>query len=164
MKTIIILITLAIATTTIGCEKDTTTICENLLEEGSADISLLEGEWELEYIAYTPNGKRIKDKESISEKWKWSGSKLVIFGNISDSVNMGGKICNSLRGYYSLYSPNNISIFITTTTYIYCTIEMELLKALNNSQCYIIKDNKLFLHYKSHKSHNNKNILILNKK
>ena len=163
MKAIIILITLVIATTATSCKKDTTTICENLLGQGSADISFLEGEWEFEYFAKTTSGSKIRDKESIPSG-KWISFDIINMGG--DSVNIGGSICNNLKGYFSLHSANNISITVNTITYKGCgdeinELEVKLLKALNNAQCYIINENKLFLHYKSH---NNKNILIFNKK
>jgi len=58
IRTIIII--LVIATTTISCEKDTSTICENLLKQGIADATLLKGEWEFEYYDYTANREKIK--------------------------------------------------------------------------------------------------------
>ena len=94
MKTIIILITLVIATVSTSCQKDTATICENLLEQGSADASFLKGEWEFEYLAKTLNGKKITGKDAINAE-KWIGF---------DNNKIKGSICNALGGDYSLSS------------------------------------------------------------
>ncbi len=156
MKTIIILITLIIAATTISCEKDTTTICENLLEQGIADSISIKGDWAFKYLAKTLNGKKITNKEAISNE-NWIGF---------ENNKIKGSICNALGGDYSISSINHISITIASITFKLCDnetneLESRLLKSLNNSKCYVISDNELIIHFSGNVD---KNVLILTKK
>lgn len=157
MKTIIILITLVIATTATSCKKDTTTICENLLEQGSADISFLEGEWEFEYFAYTANGNKIKNKDEIQK------GELHISDTSMDTLNMGMAHTNTVGFLYELDGANSITINMQGSTYITPPQEeIDITFALINSRCYVIKDNELLFHYKEDDYGNN--ILILKRK
>jgi len=145
MKTMttVFLLTMSLLFTT-SCKKDTATICENLLEQGVANSSSLNGEWEFEYFAKTLNGKKITNKENISIEGKWIG--------FDNNNKIKGGICNALWGEYLISSTNNIAITCGTSTLMLCDtetneFESRLLKALNNSQCFSIRDNELIIHY-----------------
>jgi hypothetical protein len=159
MKTIIILITLIIATTTTSCEKDTATICENLLEQGSTDATLLKGEWELEYFARTLNGKNYR--------WEAAPSFQTDL-NFNDTTFRAG-VRNVMYGnYYVDEQSNEISFMSTLITEVGVTEEQgkpedKYFNSIKNSVCFVIVDgNKLMIHYKE--ANDGKNILIFNKK
>ncbi len=161
MKKVIIIFTFIIATTTISCEKDTTTICENLLEQGSADMSLLKGEWVFEYFAYTPNGKKIKKNDEILNSWMEIEDICDI--NSNDTCYMYVHSTNWIRYIYTLENNNGIFFSMNISTEAYPSEEeRKLTNALANVYCYIIKDNELLFHYKEDDYENN--ILILKRK
>lgn len=161
MRTIIILISLVIATTTISCEKDTTTICENLLEQGITDPALLKGEWELKYFARTLDG--------INYKWEDSPSFKSYLTFFDSSKYFETKIINAMSGDYDIIEQSNyISFNSKVITQIGVTEEQaayedKYFDSINNSICFVIVDNiKLMIHYKEDKYR--KNIMIFNKK
>jgi hypothetical protein len=161
MKTIIILITLIIATTTISCEKDTTIICENLLEQGMPDPPLLVGEWELQYFARTLDG--------INYKWEDSPSFKSYLTFFDSSKYFETKIINAMSGDYDIIEQSNyISFNPTVITQVGVTEEQaayeeNFFNSIKNSICFVIVDNiKLLIHYKEDKDR--KNIMIFNKK
>lgn len=161
MKTIIILITLIVATTIISCEKDTTTICENLLEQGIADPALLKGEWELKCFARTLDG--------INYKWEDSPSFKSYLTFFDSSKYFETKIINAMSGDYDIIELSNyISFNSKVITQIGITEEQaayedKYFDSINNSICFVIVDNiKLMIHYKEDKYR--KNIMIFNKK
>lgn len=163
MKTVLssVLITLLLITTTTSCKKDTTTICENLLEEGSADATLLKGEWEFGYFAYTPNGERIKKDDEILSSWM--EIKDICNGNNSDTCYMYFQSSNRIRYIYKLENNNGISFSMFGSTFAMPSQEeIKLTNALENAFCYVIKDNELLFHYKEDDYGNN--ILILKRK
>lgn len=140
----------------VACKKDTATICENLFEQGIADTISLKGDWKFKNFAKTINGDKISNKETISSDY-WIGF---------ENNNIKGGICNDLWGNFSVSDNNQISISINSITFKLCdneTNEMEskLLEALNNSECFVIRNNELLIHYTGDK---NKNILLLTKK
>lgn len=150
----LLLISLSIFNT--ACNKDTTTVCENLLEQGIVDSISLKGNWEFKNFAKTINGNKISQKESISNDY-WIGF---------ENNNIKGGICNDLWGNFSVSDINQISIAINSITLRLCDndtndMESELLEALNNSECFVIRNNELLIHYTGDK---NKNILLLTKK
>ncbi len=161
MRTITILISLVIATTTISCEKGTTTICENLLEQGSADAALLEGEWEFEYFAYTANGNKIKkDEEILNSRME---IKDICNRNSIDTCYMHVNSTNWIRYIYTLENSNGISFNLNISTEIMPTEEeIKLTNALANVFCYVVRDNELLFHYK--KDDKGNNILMLKRK
>lgn len=161
MKTIIILISFVIATATISCEKDTTTICENLLEQGMADPALLKGEWDFKYFAYTANGGKIKKNDEISN----SRMKIedVCEVNSNDTCYMYVFSINSIRYIFSLSNNNKISFSLDISTEVAPSEEeIKITEALANVYCFIIMDNELLFHYK--KDDYGNNILILKRK
>jgi hypothetical protein len=161
MKTIIILISLVIATTTISCEKDTTTICENLLEQGMADPALLIGEWDFEYFAYTANGEKIKKNDEISNSRMQIEDVCEV--NSIDPCYMHVYSVNSIRYIYTLSNSNKISFSLDITTEVAPSEEeIKITEALANVYCFIIMDNELLFHYK--KDDYGNNILILKRK
>ncbi|MGM0641955.1 MAG: hypothetical protein ACQESN_11105 [Thermotogota bacterium] len=161
MKTIIIVITLVIGTATISCEKDTTTICENLLEQGSADTTLLKGEWDFEFFAYTPNGNKIKNNKEIMDSWMYIED--ICNQNSNDTCYMYVYSDNSIRYIYTLENNNGISFNMHGSTYVNPSEEeVKITNALSSAFCYVIKDNELLFHYEEDDYENN--ILILKRK
>ena len=152
MKTKTFLIIFFLVFTTLnGCERDTSTICDKLLEQGNAGQSLLKGEWKFESFAYTLNGSTIKYKEKIQK------------GTLAfNDTMMGVSHTNTIRFLYTLEGKNNIMIKMKGSTYINPPQEEnDITVALINSLCYVIKENKLLIHFTEK---DKKNILILTKK
>ncbi len=170
MKTIIILITLVIATATISCKKDKdtpikykdiTTICKNLFEHGSADTSLLKGRWELEYFAKTLDGKDYR-REYNPPYTCYLSFKDTTFG-VSAGRSIGGN-------YYVIEQSNEISFILKgfNDGPFFIDPEREYLiekysNSIKNSICFvIIGNNKLVIYYKE--DDDKDNIMIFDKK
>src|SRR5690554_4648240 len=134
-----------------ACQKDSSTICKRLAKQGTADITALKGEWGFEYFAYSANGQKIKNENAIQKGYI----------NITDTC-IWFYYTNELHYKYFLEEPNYISPILEGSTYINPPQEeIEIADAFDNSKCYVVKDDKLFIHY----TENDKgNILILNKK
>ncbi len=140
--TVIILLTVSLLFS-ISCKKDTSTICENILEQGIADSSSLVGEWELKSFAYTIYGRTIKEKEEND------GALLVTDSNQIVLRVVGG---NTLSYNYELQNDNHITntggggTLINSPADI-AELENDLREALENTFCFVIKDNELLIHY-----------------
>lgn len=152
-RAIMWILTCCFASVTSGCEKDTDTICRNLLDQGVADSNSLQGDWELKYMAETLNGINIFNEETISS------DKLFRF---EDEIINGG-VCNAWIGDYHAYAENSISITVNSITFMLCEtdvneLETRLLRAFRNSQCYVIKGDELILHFAGDA---HKNVIIM---
>jgi hypothetical protein len=152
MKTIIILITLIIATFTTSCKKDTSTICENIAGQGGSSLTDLKGEWEFKHFAYTPNGDKIKDKDEIQKGYI----------NVTDTGSIWFYHTNTIHYQFSLSGSNSINLTQKGSTFINPPQEeITVSNAFNSSICYVVKGTQLLIHYKED---DKKNVLILNKK
>lgn len=152
MKTMTILMMTFIGILSLNaCKKDTSTICENLAEQGGTNLTDLKGEWEFKHFAYTANGNKIKNQDEIQK------GEL----HISDT-SMGISHTNTIGFLYKLNGPNGITVNMLGSTYINPPQEEnDITVALINSRCYVVKGNQLLIHYKED---DKKNVLILNKK
>ena len=149
--TTIILLTMSLLFTT-SCKKDTATICENLLEQGVANSSSLNGEWEFEYFAYTANGSKIKNKDEIQKGYI----------NVTDTGSIWLNHANIIHYTYTLDNSNGIVILLKGSTFINPPQEeIAVTNAFSNAKCYVVKDDNLLIHYAEE---DKKNILILKKK
>jgi len=153
MKTMIFLIMSFIGLLYLpSCKKDTTSICENLLDQGNANLSSLKGEWEFKHFAYTANGNKVKNQDDIQKGYI----------NITDTGSIWFYHTNTIHYLFTLDNSNGIFITQNGSTYINPPQEeISVSNAFNNAICYVIKDNQLFIHYDGD---NKKNVLILNKK
>jgi len=135
-----------------SCKKDTSTICDNLLEQGIATSISLKGEWEFKHFAYTANGNKIKNKDEIHKGYI----------NVTDTGTIWLYHTNTMNYEVTLNNSNGITVTLKGSTYINPPQEeTEISNAFGNSQCYVIKGNELLIHYSEK---DKKNILILNKK
>lgn len=152
MKNIMKTLTLLIGfTMIISCKKDDSKLCANLLEDGVASQSLLLGEWCFENYAYSKNGKNITIKSEIQNGCI----------NVTDSGKIWFNHTNEILYNYNLINSNEITINQIGSTYVNAPQEeIDVTLAFSNSHCYVIKGNKLFLHYTEI---DEKNILILTK-
>ena len=147
----IVLLTMSLLFT-ISCNKDTATICENLLEQGIANSFSLKGEWEFEYFAYTVDGSKIKNKEAIQKGYI----------SITDTGSVWFYHTNTIHFSYTLDNSNGIFLTLLWSTEINPRQEeISILDALKNSLCFVIKNDELLIHYKEA---DKKNIIILSKK
>lgn len=151
MKTILILF-LGILTLNSSCQKDTSKVCENLLKQGSSDPNTIKGEWVFERFAYSPNGKKIKNNSAIQKGQV----------DITDTGSIVLYHTNQIHYNYFLKDVNYISVKLNGSTYINSPQEeLDIVDAIEHSKCYVVKENKLFIHYMKK---NKNNVLVLNKK
>lgn len=151
MKKSKVLIIILLMITVTGCKKGSETICSNLLKQGTASVSELNGEWAFEHFAYTRNGKKIKNKDAISKGYINITDTLIYFYHT-----------NTIYYIYTFSGSNSLAISQKGSTYINPPEEEVVVSsAFNNTKCYVISDNKLFLHYTEK---DKKNILVLSKK
>lgn len=153
MKTMTILIMTFIGLLSFNaCKKDTSTICENLVEQGSASLTDLKGEWEFKHFACTPNGDKIKNKDEIQKGYI----------SITDTGSIWLYHTNTINYEYTLNNSNNITVVLKGSTYINPPQEeIDVSKAFNNAVCFVVKENNLLIHYTEI---DKKNVLILTKK
>lgn len=150
-KTILFTFLIVVGIIFSSCQKDTPTVCKNLLKQGSTDLNALKGEWEFERFSYSANGRKIKN-DTIIQKGHI---------NITDTV-IWFHHTNLLRYSYYLENPNYISVTFEGGTKVGAPQEeYDIVDAFDASKCYVIKENKLFIHYTEK---DKKNILVLNKK
>ncbi|NLL29009.1 MAG: hypothetical protein GX259_09455 [Bacteroidales bacterium] len=135
-----------------ACKKDEATICENLLEQGNADSTSIKGEWEFKYFAKTINGSKIKNKDEIQKGYI----------NVTDTGTILLRHTNSVEFKYKLNNSNDITMVLTSTTYVNPPPEEKnICNALNNAICFVVKGNQLLIHYKEI---DKRNVLVLTKK
>ncbi len=144
-----------------GCKKDEPikNVCNYLLQKGNADKSQLLAKWDFAAFAYTADGIDIKNEIPITSCgfWDGTGSITIVSNGIDCSYN------NRWCYKYSLTNSNNITLTphgIITMKGRVCHFEDEILIALDNAECFVVKGQQLIIHYKEQ---NNRNILILNK-
>jgi hypothetical protein len=132
-----------------SCKKDDIPdICGNLLEQGTATLPSLIGEWNFQYFGYTSDGNKIKNKDEIHRGHM----------NVTDSL-IYFRHSNSIYYNYLLDCENSISITQKGSTYVNPPQEeIDITCALVNAKCFVITGDKLFFHYKEK---DKKNILIL---
>lgn len=143
-----------------GCKKDTETICKNLLDQGLADTSMLNGEWVLTSFARTINGRKVIVKE------KNNGAALE-FNAIGDN-NVILRVYGGNSMYFTLdiISANYMTLHGGGGTLVnsppeVAALENRLRESLTNTLCYAIKGNELLIHFEES---DKKNILVLKKK
>lgn len=135
-----------------ACKKDTETICENLLGQGSASQSILKGEWEFEYFAFTTNGSKIKNEDKI----------LKGHISVTDTGSIWLYHTNTINYEYTLNNSNSIAMVLKGSTYVNPPQEeIDVSNAFNNAECFVVKENSLLIHYTET---DKKNVLILKKK
>jgi len=136
-----------------SCEHKNEKICDTFAKQGSANEKTLIGEWVFETIGYTYDGNKINEKEKLE------------CGGITFSKS--GKITsfyyyNSGWGTYEISNINAISINAGLYTYAMAPpIERTIVKCINNSICYKVVKENLYIHTKKIDDYN---VLIFKKK
>lgn len=153
MKTMTILIMTLIGLLSLNsCNKDTSTICENIAGQGNTSLTEIKGEWEFKHFAYTPNGDKIKNKDEIQKGYI----------SVTDTGSIWLYHTNIINYEFTLSNLNNITVVVKGSTYINPPQEeIDVSKAFNNAVCFVVKENNLLIHYTEI---DKKNILILTKK
>jgi hypothetical protein len=138
-----------------GCDKDAEKtddqICDNLNKGNASQISIT-GKWDFVCYAYTIDGKNIENKDAISKGY-------VHFTDV-DSLYM--EYNNLWKGKFVINKANKITMNIVSVSFAMpLQEEQDISDAINNSQCYMEKEDTLLIHYAGKE---NKNILILKKR
>jgi hypothetical protein len=120
-----------------NCERKTSTLCENLLSQGTANPTSLEGKWKFECFAYSADGNKIKDKDVITRGELTINDSLITFFHT-----------NSALFKYNSGANNGISLSGDIHTLVEAPQEEEdVMQALNSAQCYVVKQSTLDIHY-----------------
>lgn len=134
-------------------------ICDGLSTHQDTNKTALTGQWNFYSFAYTSDGISFENEKLITSCGNWEGT-----GNINiDSGLITVHFNNISQFKYSRSSTNkfNISPYgITTMKATVCHFEDKINHVFNNTQCIVVKGDRLFIHYKQS---DNQNILILNK-
>lgn len=143
-----------------ACKKDEALFsCDALLKQGVADKNELIGKWAFEALGYSSNGSDVKNKTPIGgcENWKSSG-----YMQVTNTGWINCRYINSFQFRYEISNNNYIKLTpdgIETLVADLCN-EEEVMQALNQATCFVIKGNQLLIHFKEL---NGKNLIILNK-
>jgi hypothetical protein len=135
-----------------ACQSDDEKICDNFEKHGISNKEALIGEWKFDAFGFTVNGKKIKEKEMFEKGYI----------NITDTGKIWFYYTNTCYFDYFI-ERNNIVCrnFISTNINDIDGKETPLLNIFDNSICYKIDDEKLYIHTRKT---DNYNVLILKKK
>jgi len=146
-------------------EENPEIIAANLLKQGTADINLLPGKWNIIKFAYTKDGNEISDKNAIIYSDFQLHPYFIIPDEISNEwffqfVNQHLWECSITRNLISYSSIKSITyIYIIEGTETHKTYK-ELILSLKKSYSFVIRGNELIIYYQGSEG---KNLLILEK-
>ena len=154
-----------------GCGKVTKeespeTIAANLLKQGTAEPELLLGEWALIKFAYTSDGNKISDRNTITYNVQpiTHPTLIIPFAPTPIENSVSERWClNYINSTWYICSLTNhlIKLEGCGSTYIHAPVEREITYAFGKSYSFVIKGNQLIIYFKGG---DNKNLLILEKR